>query len=161
MNFFTFHLGVKRKFYWDCLAAFEPYGSFDYHYLRQKRFSESGSESIALSVKAKSQDMLRAEVGARASRECSEQKKFCYAPYVGLGIAIDYPIERSLQRASFKGTCCAMKVLSYEGAIHMFSPQAGIKWTHSCGLSFLLGYKGLLGDKTRTHQGNVRLEWVF
>lgn len=162
MSFFTFHLGAQGKFYWSGCCFLEPYGLFDYHYLRQKSFSEHGSKSISLSVKNKTQDMSRLEAGARSYWEynCNE---FCYAPYLGLGIIIDFPyLGCSEQKASFRGDeDCTMVTRSYKNAIRMISPQAGIKWTHCAGLSLIFGYKGLLGDKATMHQGEGRVEYVF
>lgn len=162
MSFFTFHLGAQGKFYWSGCCFLEPYGVFDYHYLRQKRFTEHGTQSISLSVKNKTQDMVRLEAGARGYWEYNCDN-FCYAPYLGLGVLIDFPLLGcSEQKASFRGDeDCVMVTRSYKNAIRMISPQVGIKWTHCAGLSLIFGYKGLLGDKATVHQGEGRVEYVF
>lgn len=164
INFFTFHLGAQGKFSCLACASLEPYGYFDYHFLHQNHFSERGTDSIALKIKSKNQDLLRGEVGVRGYWDDWGCDNFCFTPYIGFGLAIDLPLECSQQRATFKeceDCSCVMDTLSYKNAIHMLSPQAGLKWTHCCGFSLLVGYKGLIGSKTITQQGEARLEYVF
>ena len=131
--------------------------------MRQKSFKESGTDSIRLDVKSKTQDLVRFEIGARSYWECSKcVDRRCFAPYLGLGLVVDnFFWSKSKQRANFRGATCVMDVISYCSAIHMFAPQAGFKYSHCSGFSLIIGYKGLFGDKARVNQGEGRLEWAF
>ncbi len=157
--FFTAHLGGQYE--WQCgCSTFEPFALVDYHYFNRESFKESGAESLNLNVRSKDQHMLRGEAGLRGyytiSCDC-----FCYAPYLGASWVGEFPLHDSDQKASFREQSCVMDVESYDSAVHLGSPEAGVKVTYDCGFSFLLGYKGLFNSDVRINQAEVRLDWVF
>ncbi len=157
--FFTGHLGLRTDWEW-CSTTFEPFGLVDYNYFQVQSFKEHGANSINLNVKKHHQNMLRSEAGLRAYRtwacEC-----YCFAPYIGLSWVGEFPLNHSKQRASFTGESCVIDVTSYHSSVQLASPQAGVKWTNECGVSFLVGYKGLYNSKTSINEIEANLDWVF
>ena len=158
--FFTPHFGVTGKFFW-CCVNFEPYALVDYHYWHRDAFKEKGADSIDLDVFSKSEDMLRGEAGLRAYYEWECWCDSCFAPYLGVSWIGEFPLGNSKQKASFIYQMCVMNVKSYGSDNHVVSPEAGVKWTHRCGVSLLAGYKGLYNNRTRINQVEGRLEWIF
>lgn len=157
--FITPHLGLRGQ-WGTCCAVLEPFAVVDYHYFHSDSFKESGANSISLNVKSKSQHFLRAEAGIdwRFLVDCC---CYCISPYIGLSYVGEFPLNDGDQRASFRGRSCVMDVTSYHSDVHLVSPQAGIKYSHCNGFSFILGYKGLYNRNTIISQGEGRLEWVF
>ena len=102
--------------------------------------------------------MIRGEAGLNcyyAFNCCTS----CYAPYIGLSWVGEFPLHKSKQKVTFSGQ--TVEVISYNTSVRLASPQAGIKWTHCCGASVILGYKGLFNSSVRINQAEARLEWVF
>lgn len=157
--FVTAHLGGRGR-YSFCCNILEPYALIDYHYYTRESFTEKGADSINLHVKSKDQHMIRGEAGLLCYCEINCDC-FCWAPYLGLSWVGEFPLEKSKQPASFIGQSCIIDATSYEDDIQLASPQAGIKYTHCSGLSFLLGYKGLYNKEIRINEFEARLEWIF
>ena len=104
--------------------------------------------------------MLRGEAGLRWYYEF-DCDCYCFAPYLGASGVGEFPLHKSKQKASFVDQSCVMDVTSYDSAVYLGSPEAGIKWTHCNGGSITVGYKGLFNDKTRINQFEVRVERGF
>lgn len=157
--FLTSHLGAQGNCEWSCFNL-EPFALVDYHYWRREGFREHGANSLNLRVRAKTQNMLRAEAGVRGYYSimccCS-----CFAPYIGLSYVGEFPLHKSKQRATFVDQTCLINVTSYDDCVNTASPELGVKWTHCDGFSFVAGYKGLFNAKTCINQVEGRLEWVF
>ena len=157
--FATGHLGFQYN--WNCgCSTFEPFALTDYHYFHHESFKEKGANSLNLHVKSNDQHMLRGEAGIKWYYEV-DCDCFCYAPYFGASWVGEFPLHKSKQPASFVGQSCVIDSTSYDSNVQLGSPQAGIKWTHCNGGSFLLGYKGLFNKKTRINQIEGRFECVF
>lgn len=156
--FFTGRLGLRGR--WVNCWRFEPLASVDYHYYHRDSFTESGADSIDLSVQDKTQHMLRAEAGILTGYEF-DYECCCTFPYFGLSWVGEFPLHDSKQPASFVDSSCIIDALSYKSEQSLVVPQAGIKYTHCSGCSLLLNYKGLFNGKTCINQVNARLEWIF
>ena len=78
-GFVTAHLGFRTDWNW-CCTEFEPFALVDYHYFHRNHIREHGAESLDLRVKAKTQHLMRTEVGLNAYWTwvclCS-----CFSPY--------------------------------------------------------------------------------
>lgn len=157
--FFTGHLGIRTDWEW-CCTTFEPFGVVDYNYFHREGFREHGAQSLDLKVKEHIQNMIRGEAGLRAYRtwDCD---CFCFAPYLGLSWVGDFPLSKSHSKGSFVGQSCVINTTSYHSSVQLVSPQAGIKFTTDCGLSFSIGYKGFYNEKTNNNEVDARFEWVF
>lgn len=157
--FFTGHLGAQTNWNW-CRATFEPFALIDYDYFQRNHFKEKGADSLDLSVRSKTQNMLRGESGLKAyftwNYECS-----CFAPYLGVSWVGEFPLGASRQRANFVDQKPLMIVNSYHSSVQLVSPQAGFNWTRNNGFSFIFGYKGLFNHKVHINEVDARLEWVF
>lgn len=157
--FFTAHVGARAK--WNCRCNFwEPYALGDYHYFHRQSFKEKNAESLNLRVKSKDQHFIRAEGGLRWFYE-HDLGYCCYAPYLGVSWVGEFPINKSKHPASFIGQSCVFKPISFDSDVSLIAGQGGVKWTNCTGMSFLIGYKGLFNNKTRIHQMEGRLEWIF
>ncbi len=157
--FFTAHLGGQYE--WECgCSTFEPFALVDYHYFHRDGFKEKGADSVNLDVKSKDQHMLRGEAGLRGyyTISCS---CFCYAPYLGASWVGEFPLHDSKQKATFINQSPVIDVKAYDSAVHLGSPEAGVKVTYDNGFSFLVGYKGLFNSDVRINQVEGRVEWVF
>jgi len=157
--FFTGHLGTQAKWEW-CCSTFEPFALVDYHYFHRDSFKEKGANSLSLDVKSKDQHMLRVEAGLNLYLYL-ESECYCVAPYIGGSYVGEFPLHDSKEKASFTGQSCVMNVKSYDSAVHLGSPQVGIKWTFCNGFSLNTSYKGLFNDKTRINEVHARVEWIF
>ena len=157
--FFNGHLGLRADWDW-CCTTFEPFGIFTYNYFHRQGFTEHGADSLDLKVRGHNENMIRGEAGLRAYRTWSCNYS-CFAPYLGLSWVGEFPMGHSKQKASFIGQSCVIDASSYHSSVQLVSPQAGIKWTSYCGISFSVGYKGLYNSKTNINEVDGRIEWDF
>ncbi len=157
--FVTTHLGLRTP--WNCgCSTLEWYGLADYHYFTHGSFKEKGANSLNLVVKSKDQNFIRGESGIRWRYEV-DCECYCFSPYIGLSWVGEFPIGKSKQPASFVGQSCTIDALSYDSSVQLGSPQAGIKWSHCNGASFMLGYKGLFNNSVRINEIEGRVDWSF
>ncbi len=158
-TFLTGHLGFEKKFkshQWEA----KPFAVTEYHYFHQNRFREKGADSIDLNVHSKTQNFIRGEAGVRIARDIVTDEG-CFSPYIGISWVGDFPLSKSQFKASFIGQKPVMNVTSYSESEQMGSPQAGVHYTHSSGVSLIAGYKGLYNDRVRITNLEGRLEWTF
>lgn len=157
--FFTAHLGLEGTWRGKCMGII-PFGVFDYHYYSHEEFTEVGAESLNLDVESKDQNFFRAEAGMKWFYE-NDCGCYCVAPYIGLSWVGEFPIGDSKHPASFIGQTPVIDALSFDSSVQLGSPQAGIKWSHCNGASFLIGYKGLYNGDVRINELEGRFEWIF
>ena len=158
-QFVTVHLGTQ--FDWQCgCTVFEPIVLVDYHYFARNSFKEKGANSLNLKMKSFDQHILRFEGGINWYW-ISEGEDCCYAPYIGVSYVGEYPLTASKQKASFSGQSNTFTVKSYDSAVNLVSPQAGVKYTNSSGTSFVLEYKGLYNGDFSANQCEARVELIF
>lgn len=157
--FVTTHLGLRYDWLF-CCHNFEPFANMDYHYYMHGKTCEKGADSLNLEIKKKTQHMMRGELGLKWSYEF-DCGCYCYAPYVGISWVGEFPLGTSKQPASFKNENYEIDALSYDSSVQLGAPQAGIKWSHCNGASFLLGYKGLYNGSVRINEVEGRFEWIF
>ena len=158
-QFVTVHLGTQ--FDWQCgCTVFEPIVLVDYHYFARNSFKEKGANSLNLKMKSFDQHILRFEGGINWYW-ISEGEDCCYAPYIGVSYVGEYPLTASKQKASFSGQSNTFTVKSYDSAVNLVSPQAGVKYTNSSGTSFVLEYKGLYNGEFSANQFEGRVELIF
>ncbi len=158
-QFFTLHLGGRYVWQCDCVML-EPIALFDYHYWGRDSFTEKGAKSLSLEMASHDQHMLRFEVGFNFYWTF-EGDTCCFAPYIGLSYVGDYPLTDSNLKATYTGQTNSFTVLSYDSPVNLFSPQAGIKWSDTCGRSLILEYKGLFNYDVSVNQVEGRVEWIF
>jgi hypothetical protein len=158
--FATAHLGARATWDWCDVLTLEPFALVDYHYFHRDSFNEKKGESYNLHMKSKDQHILRGEAGLFSyyNMMCG---CWCFAPYLGISWVGEFPLNDSKQKGKYRDLHATVDVESYDSANQLVSPEAGIKWTHFCGFSTLLGYKGLYNSDIRMNQIELRLEWIY
>lgn len=158
-HFVTGHLGLSSEVvvfgFW-----IQPFALTDYHYLREEAFKEQGAGDLNLDMRAKTQQLMRAEAGMRTRYEILESS-YCFAPYLGLSWVGEFPLHHSTQKGTISGAGGELSITSYWSMQNLISPEAGIQFEGMSGLAVFALYKGLFNQGTRIHQGEFRVEWTF
>ncbi|HMD82777.1 MAG TPA: hypothetical protein VKE92_15780, partial [Anaerolineales bacterium] len=106
------------------------------------------------------QNFMRGEAGARLFWEMKGDKS-CFSPYLGLSWVGDFPLEDSKFQATFIDQTPVMDVTSYTKSQQMVSPQAGLQYTHCCGVRGIVSYKGFYNRDIEINDFEARIDWRF
>jgi uncharacterized protein with beta-barrel porin domain len=156
----TAHLGGGTLFKWKS-AEIRPFALVDYTYLHQNRFSETGAESLDLTVDAHNADLLRGEIGLNFSK-CAA---FNFGKVI-LDLSFSGIREQRFFGTTYTATLAGSPTPFSDTGINpsrtLISPGAAFT-VLGCGdaLAFSFRYTGEFGSRYSEQRGVVELGYGF
>ena len=130
-------------------------------YLYQKGFTESGAQSLDLSVKGKHSDLLRSEVGLSFTSSFHMGKRGCFAPTIWLSGINECYLFKDHYRATFIDQTPSFAVRGFSHPIYLISPGLDLSFMFGCGLNLAARYSAELNGEITAQKLDARLEWFF
>ncbi len=156
----TAHIGVSGdvklgRFY------LSPFGRADYFNLYQKGFTESGADSLNLTVEGRHTQMLRSELGLKFTSSWKMGHGGCFAPTVHCSGINECSLVKRHYKANFIGETPRYLVRTFSNPIYLISPGLDLNFTWGYGLELSLGYSAELNSQITTQKLTGRLGWFF
>lgn len=153
------HLGLISDFN-PFSIPLQLFGNLDHFYLNNSRFSESGADSLNLSVNTKVSNALRSELGISSSYTF-QVNNLCWTPYGRISWVNKTSLSSSGFRGAFIGQVGTFSVSATSKGTNQWSPGIGLKCTSRNGLSVLFNTRAELNGKVKNVFGDLNLEYSF
>lgn len=159
-NAFSFgaHLGVTSDF--NPSVPLGVFGSLDYAYLNQERFSESGANSLNLDVRTQVSNMLQGEIGTFFLKTFVFSSR-CVSPYLGFSYVVKVPLSDGTILSSFRGQDQTFKVETTNQTLQFFSPKVALKVSTKRCLSITLEAMAELSGQYKSYFVGGKVEQRF
>ena len=139
----------------------KPFATLDYTALYQKGFTESGADSLNLTVQGRHAHTLRSQVGLSAMRSFKMGHEGCFAPKVWISGINEATLIKHHYIANFEGEMPTYQVRTFNKPIYLVSPGCDLSFTWGYGLGFSLRYSAEVNHSIIAHKFDSRLEWFF
>jgi len=139
----------------------QPYLSFNYAYLDEEAFDETGADELSLKMKARSTESLASDLGGRIAR-AYDFSAGSVIPEVTASWNYDFGIDDEMIRASFVGAPgTTFSIEGREPERNGFVLGAAINFVGKSGFSSYLRYREEIrsDDRSRTVMGEFQLEF--
>ena len=114
-------------------ALLYPYGTVDYLYLDEESFSESGADSLDLSVSGYTSQTLRTEAGiAFQFIDKNYRETACISPLIAFGWVMNLPLSRDHYSAIFAGQEIPFKVQGWNETWQLLNLRFGLGIVYRC-----------------------------
>jgi autotransporter-associated beta strand protein len=114
-------------------CLFYPYGIVDYLFLDTDPFSESGANSLDLSVERYKSATLRSEAGlALQVIDKNYRETICISPMFAMGWVMEWPLERDKFRSTFAGQTIPFSVEGWDQTWQLLNLRFGLSLTYYC-----------------------------
>ncbi|NGX30963.1 MAG: Extracellular serine protease [Chlamydiae bacterium] len=160
--FVTPHLGAAINFY-PRKAILGIFGAFDYFYLHQPSYKESGAGSLNLKVDQKTSQMLRTEFGGKLAGDIALNDNSCIRPFIAVSWVRKMFLSDDKYRSLFKDFSsddCCLKVQACGKNKNFVSPEAGVFYSFRQ-MVFSLAYQGEFGNHYHVHQATAKFQYPF
>ncbi len=145
---------------WKALEI-RPFISFDYLFLHEDGFKESGAKSLNLEVRHSDYSMLRSEAGINLAR-CFRGKHGLVIPEVGFSVIRENRFSGRHYRSNLVGEPGSFVVSGLYPDRTLYHPAAGLTGAFCDDrLAFSVYYDGEFGHHYSDNAGTAELSWRF
>jgi outer membrane autotransporter protein len=145
---------------WKALEI-RPFISFDYLFLHEDGFKESGAKSLTLQVRHSDYSMLRSEAGVNFAR-CFRGNRGVLVPEVGFSVIRENRFSGRHYRSNLVGEPGSFVVSGLYPDRTLYHPAAGLTGAFCDDrLAFSLYYDGEFGHHYSDNAGTAELSWKF
>lgn len=138
-----------------------PYFSSDYVYLQQNKFTETGADSLDLTVNARHTQMLRSEAGIEIGISLPMQERGCFAPTLFFSGINESYLATHHYVANFIGEDPSFAVRTYNKPIFLFAPALDLNFSFGSRFEFSVRYGAELNQSITKQKGDIRFELLF
>jgi autotransporter-associated beta strand protein len=138
-----------------------PLLTLDYDFLHEQSFKEHGASSLNLHIQGKNSDLLRGELGFRATLNC-EKCTTEWLPSFQLTAIREWRFRGKETRSSLQDLDCVSTFKGLNPDRTLISPAVGITWLGN-GMSLTLDYVGefAVDGKSWDQKGNLQFNYAF
>ncbi len=138
-----------------------PFASLRYIYLNEEGFTETGADSLDLTVDRRATDSLVSELGLRAAR-AFKTTNGNLIPELSAALNYDFDTNDGMITSSFTGSPGAeFSIKGYEVEKYGVVVGAGLTFVHKSGISAALKYNGEFREKYQAHGILGQLRYSF
>ena len=145
---FQWRSGVNFSLWNWCLT---PMAGLAYFYLNQDPFTESGADSLNLSVQANEAQTLRSTLGARLARTFTASNGIKITPEVQAGWAHDFALDNRVINASLMALGGSFATYGFNGDTDDLLVGAGVTTQLTNGMALSARYNAEIGRVSSPH----------
>lgn len=156
---FTPHLGAGYEI--DLQQAIvEPFVGVDYTFMHQDGYKETGANSLNLTVKGESSQMLRGELGFNVFKTLAFQGGN-WTPKAKLSYILKEPTKKDKTKGAFQGQSTFFAVESYKWTRNQVSPGLGVTFRFNSGMFVDARYDAEIDSSSSSHEVGLKVGMAF
>ncbi len=138
-----------------------PMAGLAYIYLHQNPFTETGADSLDLSVRANEAQTLRSTLGARLARTFGAPAGYKISPEVQVGWAHDFALDNRVINASLSELGGAFATNGFNGDTDTLLVGAGVTAQLTNGMALTGRYNAEIGRSFTSHMVSLGMRFDF